>query len=187
MCEDKSGREYFFDAPLALLQDADCERIVSLYSALGGLPVTNEPLAQSLKFDEYKYAICGLPFALKYNLKLNRYAVREQALFDSLDLPQHYALVHQEGWSKRKNIEVPAHLRADRVVYIESLTDNPFDWLLTIERAQSLHFIDSGFANIVEQLQFKQPKYLHLRSLVEFTPVYLSWVIVGRTDIEVTR
>jgi len=187
LCTDRRDRNYYFDGPLQILQSLACERIISLYSALAGLPVTNEDLARSLKFDEYKYAICGLPFALKYSLKLQRNTAREQALFDALQLPANYALVHQDGWSVRKVIEVPQAWQADRVQHIEPRTDNPFDWLLTIEKASSLHFIDSGFANIVEQLQFPQPKFLHLRSLVEFTPVYANWTIMGRRDLERKR
>jgi hypothetical protein len=187
LCEDRRHQSYYFDGPLHMLQSLPCDRVVSLYSALAGLPVTNEPLARSLKFDEYKYAICGLPFALKYTLKLKRDKAREEALFNRLNLPSRFALVHQDGWSMRKNIEVPPPYNVDKIVHIEALTDNPFDWLLTIEKASSLHFIDSGFANIVEQLQLPQPKFLHLRSLVEFTPVYANWTIIGRSDLERKR
>ncbi len=51
---------------------------------------------------------------------------------------------------------------------------SPFDWIPLFERANELFLIDSGPANIVEQLRIKTKKTLYLRSPVESTPVYAS-------------
>ena len=51
-----------------------CDPIITLYG--DGSVVSN-----SVKFDEYKYAIAQVPFHEKWNLKLVRNAERERVLF----------------------------------------------------------------------------------------------------------
>ena len=52
---------------------------------------------QSLKFDEYKYAMTGVPFQEKWKLRIKRDAEREEALFQSLEITRPYVLVHDTG------------------------------------------------------------------------------------------
>jgi hypothetical protein len=51
------------------------------------------------------------------------------------------------------------------------MTDNIFDWLLILEKANLLILIDSCFANLVEQLNMPNTKIFGFRSEIAFTPV----------------
>ncbi|MGE5537382.1 MAG: hypothetical protein ACM30I_02110 [Gemmatimonas sp.] len=165
---------YFYDAPLAVLQGLGCDAIQCLYSYLTGRDVVNEKLARALKFDEYKYAVTGVPFSRKWDLRIRRDAAREQALFDSLGVRGPYVLVHATASGASINVNLAPQLVAGRqVIELTERTDNPFDWLLALERASLLVLIDSVFANLVEQLNFPNPKILMLKAAeVPFTPVF---------------
>jgi len=166
-------REYFLDEPLRLLAKYGCSKVIILYSYLSGAHVADTRLAGSLKFDEYKYAIAGVPFDQKWHLELARDEKREQALFDRLELDGEYICVHDTGSDVSHDILFPQDNDRDlTVVRISELTDDLFDWLLTLERASKLVLMDSCFANIVEQLNLPNEKILVLRSPVGFTPVY---------------
>lgn len=178
------SRAYFLDEPLVRLQKVACEKIFPLYSSLGDINnIVNPIYAGSLKFDEYKYAVCGLPFNEKWNLKLNRDANRERELFQKLEINKNYVVLNNVTGSGEK-IDWPLNIETigDRqIVEVTSITDNPFDWLFTFENADALFFIDSMFANLVDQLQIGPPnKFLKFRSSVSYTPVFRSgWTFIA--------
>ena len=165
------SRDYFLDEPLRKLQALHCKPVISLYSYLSGLPIINEELAASLKFDEYKYAICGVPFSTKWQLEINRNEERETLLYESLSIHEPYIVVHNQGSNVKQRLPIESTSET-RIIYIDERTDNPFDWLATIEHALEVHLIDSVFANIVEQLALNKRGYLYLRSQISFTPVF---------------
>ena len=165
--------DYFYSRPKAELERIGCDSIFCLYSHLLDLDIVDKQLAFSLKFDEYKYAVTGVPFELKWQLAVTRDPGREQALFERLAIHRHYLLLHDQGEGFKLDIQLSEDLLRDyQVVRISALTDNPFDWLATIERASMLLCIDSCFANLVEQLNFRTHKYLFLRSHTGGTPVF---------------
>jgi hypothetical protein len=165
--------EYFYTGPLAQLNQHGCEQVFSLYSYLSGLDIVNQKLAHSLKFDEYKYAVTGVPFQRKWQLRVQRDRQREQALFDKLDIRGSYVLLHEHGSNFRLQIALPPDvLAAHQVVRISEISDNPFDWLTVMERAYMFACVDSCFANLAEQLALCERKYLFLRSDKGFTPVF---------------
>ena len=177
---------YFFDAPLKLLQERDCERIIPLYNFFDKKAIYDERLAHSLKFDEYKYAVAGVPFSRKWNLKIHRNQQREEDLYRRVNPGGEYVCLHDSASNFRLGSAIPTELIGDRkLVRIEPLTDNPFDWLLTLERASRLILIDSCFSNLVEQLNFPNEKYLILRSPMKETPIYKNgWKFLYVTQIE---
>ena len=59
-----------------------------------------------------------------------------------------------------------------QIVTIDTRTDNPFDWIATIERAKKRVMLDSAFANLTEQLNIVGDNYLILRSVALGTPVF---------------
>jgi hypothetical protein len=172
----EASLDYFVKAPLAALQQAGVDATFSLYAYLSGLDVVHAKLAGALKFDEYKYAVAGVPFARKWDLRLVRDAARERALIDRLGLgaeTRPIALVHEQGSDFRLDISLPADVEAShRVVRIEPLTDNPFDWLGVLERAAMFVCVDSVFANLAEQLDLGGRRFLYLRSPMATTPVF---------------
>jgi len=171
-----SSRDYFLDRPVALLKDLQCDPIVALYSYLSDLPVVNEGLASALKFDEYKYALCDVPFSEKWRLRLSRNLERESRLFLSLDVREPFVLVHNKGSDGTYDLPIKSSTQV-KTLYVDERTNNPFDWLGTIERAAEVHLIDSVFANIVEQLALHKRAFLYLRSQIRFTPVFKNLAI----------
>jgi hypothetical protein len=164
--------DYFWKAPVERLVTAGCESTFCLYAYLSGLDLVNPKLAQALKFDEYKYAITGVPFARKWDLRIVRDRPREQALIDRLELREPYVLLHEQGSDFRLEIAVPEEVaRTHQVVRISPLTDNPFDWLGAIERAAWFACVDSVFANLADQLDLCRRRTLFLRSPMATTPV----------------
>jgi hypothetical protein len=133
----------------------------------------------SLKFDEYKYAISGVPFCEKWNLSLQRNPEREDALFNKIIKNKKYVVEHLTG----SNCKINNPIKFDpsvQIVKITPETDNIFDWIKILENAESLVMVDSCFSNLVEQLGITKQKVFILRSDVRFTPVLLSnWNIMG--------
>ncbi len=165
--------EYFYHAPHRMLSALGCDRIFCLYNYLNGLKIENERYAGFLKFDEYKYAVAGVPFAEKWNLKIKRDRTREKNLFKKLDVTKEYICVHAEGSLGHLQIDMPEEWKSRyQLVQISPLTENPFDWIYTLEKSSIIVTMGSSFSNLVEQLALPQEKYLVLTSKVAFTPVY---------------
>lgn len=165
--------DYFYLQPLEQLRQVGCGLIHCLYSYLSGQDVVNAKLAQSLKFDEYKYAVTSVPFSQKWNLKLNRDLDGEQALFQKLSIKRNYVVVHEEGSNYRLSVELPQDVvERYQIIRISALSENPFDWVGVIERASMLVCVDSCFANLAEQLDLCTQKFLFLRSDIRSTPVF---------------
>jgi hypothetical protein len=145
-----------------------------------GLNFADPRLAASLKLDEYKYAISGVPFSRKWKMKLDRDLKREQALFDRLDIRGPFICIHDDGADARIPVPLPKGIERDhRIVRVSPLTDSVFDWLLTFERASKLVFIVGCFANLVEQVQLDIEKHLVLRGTAPYTPVFRNgWKFV---------
>ncbi len=179
----EDGRDFFLMNPLRLLQEKGCGKTIILYSYISGLNICDTRLAHALKFDEYKYAIARVPFSKKWDLKLERDLGREEALFSRLGIERDFALIHETGSDIKIPLPIPPDVTRDfQLVYMDDLTDSPFDWLLAIERASRLIMLDSCFSNIVEQLNIDTKKRLVLRSDTHFTPVYRNGWEFGFID-----
>jgi len=164
--------EGMYAIPHEMLTQHQCSPIFTLYSYLARSSVTDEGLARHLKFDEYKYAIAHVPFARKWNLTLQRDMQREMALHQRLNITRPYLCVHLEGSNLKLNGQLPDEWTRDlQLVNVTAMTDNPFDWIYTLEHAARLVLIDSCFSNLVEQLNLPNEKYLVLRSGLQVTPV----------------
>lgn len=175
------GEESLYKIPLNILQQYDCEHVICLSSYLKNDEVYNKTLLKSLKFDEYKYAISGVPFSNKWNLVLHRDHERELALHNKLDITKPYICVHLKESKFIANIALPKPMTDNyQIIEVDSITDNPFDWIYTFENAAKLILIDSCFSNLVEQLNLTNEKYLILRSICSFTPVMKNnWKYLG--------
>jgi len=179
--EDDNGIfSYFYGQPFAELARVGCDTVHSLYSSFHGMGVVNHKLAQSLKFDEYKYAIAGVPFSQKWKLKIARDPNREQRLFQQLNIRGDYLLMHDEAAGFKPDIQLPEDMLRDyQVIKISELSENPFDWIGVIEGASVFVCVDSCFANLAEQLNLCERKYLFLRSETSFTPVFKNnWLFM---------
>jgi hypothetical protein len=172
----KTDRLYsMYEVPLERLQSRGCERIVPLYSRLTDHDeIINKRFAASFRFDEYKYAVAGVPFREKWNLSLVRNREREERLFQDVFPGRDFVVCHLEGSSVKANLDVEAIAGGRAIVEITSRTDNILDWISVIERASLRIMIDSCFSNLTEQLQIAGPKVFIRRSEMAFTPVMLG-------------
>lgn len=166
---------FLWNEPIELVKAAGCKQIMPLYMNV----LQNEqliPLERWTKFDEFKYAVSGVPFREKWNLKILRNYQREIALTDRIKPTTPYAIAHLKSTGLRIPRDV-AERFADGlpVVEIDERTDNPFDWLGLIEGASKILCVDSAYANLIEQLNMgPDGKVLFLRSDIAYTPVFMN-------------
>jgi len=165
---------FFYDVPMQRLKNFKCDEIICLYQALTGQDFHNEVYFQHTKFDQYKYLRAGVPFIEKWQLSqcITRDPVREQALYDRIVTNPNYVVVHLEGSDHRAGWDpsmIPAGWQTIEIT--NQQTPNIFDWLLILERAQSLVLVDSVFSNIVDQMSIGDDRYFIPRSHIGLTPV----------------
>jgi hypothetical protein len=179
--------DYFINEPVRILVESKCDRIINLYAHFGGINICDMRLDASLKFDEYKYAIAGVPFERKWQLKYQRDLSREEALFEQLRIDRDYVCVHNQGSTMTEPFQIPDSLTTGlQVVKIAPLTDSIFDWRLTLERAKRLVVVDSWAANFIEQLNLENEKAVFLQWGVRFTPVFANgWRFIFPPDTKV--
>lgn len=188
---------YWFETPRKMLFDAGCDEVVSFpyeetlhYEKIGLDSRLIDPVAIRAKdlklafcntFDQFKYAVCNVPFQEKWNLDIRRNLQSEEKLFDKVvkDKSKPYVVTHLEGAMGRivYNIDVPAFLKSIdlehyNIVPITAATNNVFDWTTVLERSEMFIGIDSFFVNLVDQLKINIPmKFFLRRSPNNFTPV----------------
>lgn len=168
---------FLWNRPIEAVRARGCEKLLPLYANV----IQNEHLLGLepwVKFDEYKYAVSGVPFREKWNLQIRRDHQREHELRQSLglhgddrDLP--YAIAHLKSTGLRVPLHVASHFAGElRVIEIDERTTNPFDWLGVIEGAAKVICVDSAYCNLIEQLNLGgDDKVLFLRSDIQYTPV----------------
>jgi hypothetical protein len=177
----KEGVNSMYEVPLECLKDRGCERIIALYSALRHRPdIINAKFAESFRFDEYKYAVTGVPFREKWNLQIVRNAEREKRLSQDVVTSDNFVVCHLQGGDVRAELDIKAIAGDREIVQITNRTESIFDWLPVIERASLRIMIDSCFSNLTEQLRIPGPKIFIRRSQMSFTPVILGdWMFAG--------
>ena len=181
---DGSEGDWMLPRPLAVLKENGCDRIVPLASHVRGYPqlVARPDLAAVMKFDQYKYAVTGVPFREKWNLQIVRNRDREEALFARVVREKDFVVCHLTGSDFRAQLDVRSMAGGRQVIEITNLTDNFFDWIAVIERASMRIMIDSCFSNLTDQLGFPGKKIFLVRSAWEFTPVLLGdWLYLGQS------
>jgi hypothetical protein len=170
---DAPGR-YFYDIPQERLRNFKCDEILCLYQHLSGHKFNEEKYFQYTSFDQYKYIAAGVPFLKKWDLAqyITRNPAREQALYNLVVTNPEYVVTHLQGSDHRASYDpaiVPAGWQTVEI------TERPgytlLDWLLVLERAQSLILVDSVYANLVDQLNVGEDRYFIQRSHMGLTPV----------------
>ena len=134
------------------------------------------PLLSSMSFDQYKYAVAGVPFREKWNLHIVRDREREEKLFRAVVTKEDYVVCHLTASNAQANLSIASIAQGRPIVEIKpiehtvNLTENIFDWISVIERASLRVMIDSCFANLTDQLKISGPK-IFLPSKHDMTPV----------------
>jgi hypothetical protein len=169
---------FFYDVPHQRLKNFGCDEIICLYQHLTGHDFMDAKYFQYTKFDQYKYIKAGVPFLEKWKLAdcIRRFPEREQALYDSVVKNPNYAVIHLEGSDASADFDRSMIPSDWQTIEIVPRTGSIFDWLMVLERAQSLVMIDSVFANMVDQLGIGEDHYFIQRSHIGLTPVHnLPW------------
>ena len=177
----KEGVNSMYEVPLECLKSRGCERIIALYSFLRHRPdIINAKFAESFRFDEYKYAVAGVPFREKWNLQIVRNSERESRLFQDVVTSSNFIVCHLQASNVRAKLDAKAIAGDREIVQITNRTESIFDWLAVIERASLRVMIDSCFSNLTEQLRIPGSKIFIRRSQMSLTPVMLSdWMFAG--------
>ena len=155
---DPQGR-FFLDTPLELLREVgitDEDDILYLYQYLSSVPERTDPdLFAMMKFDQYKYATTGVPFAKKWCLAdcITRDPARESKLYDQLVTSDRYMVYQQKASDVEYQIDLSGIEPGVQCIEITEVTDSIFDWLKILEGAETVVLIDSVFANLIDQLK----------------------------------
>lgn len=170
---------FFYHHAEKNLKYRDCEEIVCLYQYLSNMPQLSDPdLFPILKFDQYKYAVAGVPFKNKQRLAecITRDPVAEDRVYKAVVRQDKYIVVHDQGSDVRVDLDwSEAEAAGYQVVKIrEGVTDNALNWLRVLEGAESLYLIDSCYSNLVDGLDMHRDKWFIRRSKMDLTPVLLS-------------
>lgn len=168
---------HWHDTAESILKEFCCDKVFDLLFNMEGTgKASGEWKASGLKFDEYRYKICDVPFTEKWNLKINRNEIREQELYNKLVKQEKYVAYQFEGTAFRRQVELKNNGNF-QLIEITRITSNLFDWLKILENSTQLVLIDSSFSNIVEQLNMNNKKYFILRSPDIMTPTLRNeWI-----------
>jgi hypothetical protein len=173
-----SSYDWHLGLPKKLLNDCSVNEIFILYAQLSsngekfeyGQPAF---LPDSLKFDEYKYAITNVPFSEKWNLDIKRDVIAEEIILELISAHKPYTIIHNSPAERGRDIsnEINDKLQGN-LVLIQEITSSPFDWIAAFEHASVIACEDSMHAIIIEQLNIDVEKYIFLHAPCNETPVY---------------
>lgn len=177
---------FFYEVPLQRLKNFDCTEIICLYNALTNHPeFSNEPFFQFTTFDQYKYVQAAVPFLNKWRLAecIRRDPIREQVIYDKYVTQSDYVVTHLNSSNYTVKFD-------DSIVpedwQIIPITDDGwvFDWLLTLEKAQSLIMTNSVFANLVDQMSIGDDRYYIPLHHLNWSPVWgNTWTWLENPDL----
>jgi hypothetical protein len=187
---------YWFETPRQMLIDAGCDEVISFpyeetlhFDKIGMPSRLIDPVAIRAKdlrlafhttFDQFKYAVCNVPFEEKWNLDIRRDLKREEEFYNKVikSKKKPYVVTHLTGAMGRIqfNLDTKAFiesigLKNHEIIDISPLSDNIFDWITIIEKSSCFIGLDSFYVNLIDQMNLKIPKYFIRRSPLNFTPV----------------
>ena len=164
---------FFYETPMERLKNFKVEETLPLYQHLTNKPFCDEKYFQFTKFDQYKYIRAGVPFLNKWKLAdyITRNKEREQWLYNQMIQNDNYVVVHRKGSDFEAEVDLSIVPEGWQIVEISEQTNCVFDWLMILEKAQSLILVDSVFSNIVDQMNIGEDRYFIQRSHIGLTPV----------------
>ena len=172
---DVQGKFFYDTAKLALKYIVPEEGHINLMQYLSSRPQDTDPdIFPILKFDQYKYAVAGVPFLQKWQLGgcITRDQVEEQRVYDTVVRKRRYIVAHLQGSDKRINLDFSSVDPSIQIIEIqEGITANATAWLKVIEGAEALFLVDSCYSNLVDQLDIDVDKTFIRRSKMDLTPV----------------
>lgn len=188
---DEAGR-FFYENPARQLQAIGVTEELWLYQYLSSHPEnTNKSHFAQFKFDQYKYAQAGVPFARKWELAecLERDLAREEALYNQLVQKPRYMVYQGVASDMTYDVDLSSIEPEVQCIEITAVTDSIFDWIKILEGAETMILVDSVFANLVDQLGLTEGKDCYYmrkwNRRVDGNPVLLGdWTFVDIADPE---
>lgn len=135
------------------------------------------------RFDAYFYEQHRINFDLRWEKSQTKAGPLSDALYDQCNpVNEPYILIcKQESGLVQYDLKIN-NPKNSKIIYVEALTNNIFDWTKLALHAEEIHTIDTAFVHFVESMlyQKKLPElYYHLarKSPTEFTR-RLPWKVV---------
>lgn len=127
---------------------------------VSGIQVGFGNLTQHDAFDKQFYRLVGVPFEKRWNsFKTNRHKKKENSLIYGLNLPEKFALLHEDesrGYVIDRN---KINLPIVKIRPIQGFT--MIDWLGVADLAEEIHVIDSSFMFLLDSVETNVPLYIH--------------------------
>lgn len=143
-------------------------------------------MKQGYNFDEAFYKQVGLNFKKRWeDFKIERNYSKELELFDKMNFSSGYVFLH-DGSERNLSIDRTKIKNQNLKVIVPSfdLTDNIFDYLTLIERAEEIHCMDSSFKLMIDSVIDDRSNLFYHVNLANgarrphTTANKLSWIIV---------
>jgi len=152
-----------------------CNTVIDLTFTLPNSNSLNDNLffSNKIQFDQLKYKFANVPFCQKWKLEFTRNSHYEDKLIESLNLDGAFTLLHRHGSSESFEYKPEPN---ESLIEVGPISRSILDWCAVLERANKVVAIDSCFSNLVEQTNYKGPKYLVRRS-ADFRPTYKNWIV----------
>lgn len=165
---------------LAFLQELSVDHIFDVAATFPGSSCTNEYVTLGdgmahLKFDEFKYNKCHVPFEKKWNLEFNRISKNEDQIIKDLVSQENYDVVS----TKHSRGTVPIQFESkNQIIYVNE-NYNIFSWYKILLGAKTIVLVDSAMANFVEQTNLSNKKML-LQNPVGRPPIFKNnWIYMS--------
>lgn len=127
---------------------------------INGKQIGFAQLNENSPFDQQFYQLAGVPFQKRWDsFKLNRDKKREQSLIYGLNLPEKFALLHEDESRNYKIDRSKINLPIVKLRPIAGFT--MIDWLGVVDLADEIHVIDSSFMFLLDSVETKVPLYVH--------------------------
>jgi rRNA processing protein Gar1 len=115
---------------------------------------------KSISFERNFYLQHRIPFEKKWtSFYYKRDSHREQELYNTYNINEPYIFVHDDSRFAINEQRLPKGTRVIRPK--DGLTKSIFDYSLLIEKAQSVHCIESCFAFMVDMMILNSEFYIH--------------------------
>lgn len=125
-----------------------------------GVQIGFHNLTQHDAFDKQFYRLAGVPFEKRWNsFRINRNKKKENSLIYGLNLPEKFALVHEDKSRGYSIDKVKINLPIVKLRPIQGFTI--IDWLGVVDLADEVHVIDSSFMFLLDSVETNIPLYIH--------------------------
>jgi hypothetical protein len=118
---------------------------------------------QGVGFDEMFYLQHLVPFEKRWtDFKVERDFEREKSLYDTLNPKnEKYILIHKSGSDNADRIDYNILDNNLKWIYVQNLTENIFDYLTLVEKANQVHCIESSFHLLVDSINLNENLFFH--------------------------